>query len=132
MLRSFASSAGTFTRRLRPQPLRMLVSRGGVAIGDRKADPRFIDAAVNTVAGEVKYDQLEPHELTRLRADREKQLDIRNFTLNFGPQHPVCPVPASSGLLPERGNCGFLTILFVHSIGDVRARIHIYALPMTG
>lgn len=48
-----------------------------------------IDSAVDKVAGEYGLDQLEPHELNRMRADREKQLDIRNFTLNFGPQHPA-------------------------------------------
>lgn len=67
------------------------MSRGGnVAIGrNQAADSKFIDSAVNEVSGEVDIDQLEPHELARMRADREKQLDIRNFTLNFGPQHPV-------------------------------------------
>lgn len=89
MLRSLASRTGVISRALGGPRVRTLVSRGGVSITDRKADPRFIDAAVNTVSGEVGYDQLEPHELTRFRADREKQLDIRNFTLNFGPQHPV-------------------------------------------
>lgn len=48
-----------------------------------------IDSAVNKVAGEVGIDQLEPFELERMRQDREKQMDIRNFTLNFGPQHPA-------------------------------------------
>lgn len=72
------------------QSTRSLVTRGGGAIRGREEGPQFIDSAVNTVAGEVGLDQLEPHELSRLRADREKQLDIRNFTLNFGPQHPVC------------------------------------------
>lgn len=48
-----------------------------------------IDAAVHEVAGEVGIDQLAPYELARMRSDREKQLDIRHFTLNFGPQHPA-------------------------------------------
>lgn len=57
--------------------------KGGVV------NQRIIDSAVNKVSGEVGIDQLEPHELERMRLDREKQLDIRNFTLNFGPQHPA-------------------------------------------
>ena len=74
-------------------PVRNFVSRGGGSALTRgpkgSANPIIIDAAVNDVAGEVTIDQLEPHELKRMRLDREKQLDIRNFTLNFGPQHPV-------------------------------------------
>lgn len=89
MLRSLASCTGVLSRPLRGQQARTLVSRGGLAIANQKPNPSLIDSAVNTVAGEVAIEQLEPHELARLRADREKQLDIRNFTLNFGPQHPV-------------------------------------------
>lgn len=48
-----------------------------------------IDARVAVVAGEVGFDQLEPNELAKLRADCETQFDIRNFSLNFGPQHPA-------------------------------------------
>lgn len=48
-----------------------------------------IDSGVGTVAGEVGYSQLEPHELERMREDQEKQLEIKNFTINFGPQHPA-------------------------------------------
>lgn len=99
MLRSLVSRTSVLSRGVGVPTVRTLVSRGGVSIADRKAHPQFIDAAVNTVSGEVGYDQLEPHELTRLRADREKQLDIRNFTLNFGPQHPV-RIGHLSGLQP--------------------------------
>lgn len=89
-LPSLASRLTRFNTGLRPSiPLRTLVTRGGPALP--AADPKAIDSAVATVAGEVGFDQLEPHELKRLREDREKQLDIRNFTLNFGPQHPVRP-----------------------------------------
>lgn len=76
--------------RVAREPIRTLVSKSHVAVpGEKKFDQRHIDSAVNTVAGEVRLNQLEPHELKRMREDREKQLDIRNFTLNFGPQHPV-------------------------------------------
>ncbi|PXF41278.1 hypothetical protein BWQ96_09038 [Gracilariopsis chorda] len=91
MLRAFTARLPTFARPSLSHHARPLVTRGGKAISSTdlgKADPYFIDSAVNTVAGEVTIDQLEPHELARMRADREKQLDIRNFTLNFGPQHP--------------------------------------------
>lgn len=96
MLRTIAFRSGSIFRN--SSQSRALVSRGGnLAIGHgQPADPNFVDSAVNQVAGEVRLDQLEPHELSRMRADREKQLDIRNFTLNFGPQHPVrysLPIP---------------------------------------
>lgn len=70
---------------------RNLVTRGGAsATLPAPADlSRYLDSGVNTTAGEVGYDQLEPHELQRMRADREQQLDIKNFTINFGPQHPA-------------------------------------------
>lgn len=101
MLRNLTSSARSLLRTRGAlseginydNPVRNFVSRGsGSALtkGTRgAADPIAIDSAVNQVAGEVTIDQLEPHELKRMRQDREKQLDIRNFTLNFGPQHPV-------------------------------------------
>jgi len=47
------------------------------------------DAAVRVVAGEVAPHQLTTEETTRFRADREAQKSIKNFTLNFGPQHPA-------------------------------------------
>lgn len=89
MLRSLASRTAVLSRPVRGLQVRTLVSRGGLSIANQKPAATLIDSAVNVVAGEVGFEQLEPHELTRLRADREKQLDIRNFTLNFGPQHPV-------------------------------------------
>lgn len=64
---------------------RALVSRAR-AIGDGQT---AVDAEVAVVAGEISFDQLEPGELRRLRADREAQRDIKNFTINFGPQHPA-------------------------------------------
>lgn len=73
-----------------PYTVRTLVTRGSSLVLPEDADKkRFIDSAVNVVAGEVGIDQLEPHELQRMRTDREKQLDIKNFTINFGPQHPA-------------------------------------------
>lgn len=47
------------------------------------------DAAVRVVAGEVAPHQLTTEEAARFRADREAQKSIKNFTLNFGPQHPA-------------------------------------------
>lgn len=73
--------------------IRMVATPAGqsqIGRGKSRTDHQvMIDSAVNKVAGEVTIDQLEPRELERMRADREKQLDIRNFTLNFGPQHPA-------------------------------------------
>lgn len=48
-----------------------------------------MDAAVRLVAGEVAPHQLTTDEVARFRADREAQKSIKNFTLNFGPQHPA-------------------------------------------
>lgn len=72
-------------------PIRALATQTKTLPSGREViiDPVVIDSAVNKVTGEVGIDQLEPHELARMRQDREKQLDIRNFTLNFGPQHPA-------------------------------------------
>ncbi|KAK4529868.1 hypothetical protein CCYA_CCYA02G0725 [Cyanidiococcus yangmingshanensis] len=39
--------------------------------------------------GEVAVEQLEPRERERMRANWENAKEIRNFTLNFGPQHPA-------------------------------------------
>ena len=73
-----------------PLHIRTLVSRTALGTASTKEDQRIaIDVAVNTVAGENRIDQLLPHELARMRADRKNQLDMRNFTLNFGPQHPA-------------------------------------------
>lgn len=47
------------------------------------------EAAVRVVAGEVSPQQLTVDEAARFRADREAQKSIKNFTLNFGPQHPA-------------------------------------------
>lgn len=60
-----------------------------MALPDGADKDIFIRSGINEVAGEVGISQLEPHELQRMRADREKQLDIKNFTINFGPQHPA-------------------------------------------
>ena len=71
---------------------RSFATRGGLTVPTKASEidtKRFIDAGVDVVSGEVRYDQLEPHELARMRADREKQLEIKNFTINFGPQHPA-------------------------------------------
>lgn len=88
MLRQAAQSAGS--RLWRAPSTRGLVTRGStVALPDGESKENFIKAGVNVTAGEVSYNQLEPHELQRMRADREKQLDIKNFTINFGPQHPA-------------------------------------------
>lgn len=92
LLSTLATQVNRFSHSLRTvqQPIRTLVSKGSLATpGQKSYDQKQIDSAVNIVAGEVGFDQLEPHELKRMREDREKQLDIRNFTLNFGPQHPV-------------------------------------------
>jgi NADH dehydrogenase (ubiquinone) Fe-S protein 2 len=43
----------------------------------------------NAFSGEVDVQQLEPHEKERMRANLENAKEIRNFTLNFGPQHPA-------------------------------------------
>lgn len=100
LLSTLATQMSSFSRGLRVArgPIRTLASNSGVAIPrEKKFDPRHIDSAVDTVAGEVRFDELEPHELKRMREDREKQLDIRNFTLNFGPQHPVGESKHASG-----------------------------------
>lgn len=103
-----------------------LPSAAGVAGNEALAT----DAAVRLVAGEVAPQQLTTDEAARFRADREAQKSIKNFTLNFGPQHPAgtsCPEqepklhrkgPASScaswggaglapcdGVLPSVGGC---------------------------
>lgn len=96
MLRTFAQRVAV-NRALWPTTkngmgIRTMASRAHTMIGrntGRNVDQLAIDSAVDKVAGEVGIDQLEPNELVRMRADREKQLDIRNFTLNFGPQHPA-------------------------------------------
>lgn len=145
MLPSLASRVGLMVRRVGSNPTRSLVTRGGVAISDRADSPRFIDSAVNTVAGEVGFDQLEPHELSRLRIDREKQLDVRNFTLNFGPQHPVCfphhvcenPYVLSFLLLTDsifrmcifHCRSRFLSGLFIQTIGYVYV-LRTFLLPV--
>jgi NADH dehydrogenase (ubiquinone) Fe-S protein 2 len=70
-----------------PQLARSLVSRAPrQALTGGQKD---IDAAVSRVSGEIGIHQLEPNELARLRADREAQREIKNFTINFGPQHPA-------------------------------------------
>ena len=48
-----------------------------------------IDQRVNTASGEVSLLQLQPHELSRMRMDSEKQTDLRTISMNFGPQHPA-------------------------------------------
>ncbi len=69
---------------------RTLVTRGGSkALPEGMDRETFIQSGVNIQAGEVGLSQLEPHELRRMRADREKQLELKNFTINFGPQHPA-------------------------------------------
>lgn len=70
---------------------RSFVSRSA-AVGPQlsgQTDESMMKSAINQTAGEVEYSQLEPHELERMRGDREKQRNIKNFTLNFGPQHPA-------------------------------------------
>lgn len=62
-----------------------LPSAAGVAGNEALAT----DAAVRLVAGEVAPQQLTTDEAARFRADREAQKSIKNFTLNFGPQHPA-------------------------------------------
>ena len=89
------SRAGLHLRRLSraisdSHPVRTLVTRGpGLALPDSMDKATYIDSAVDAVSGEVGLSQLEPYELQRMRADREKQLEIKNFTINFGPQHPA-------------------------------------------
>lgn len=39
--------------------------------------------------GEVGESYLEPYERARMRSNAEHAREIRNFTLNFGPQHPA-------------------------------------------
>lgn len=87
--RSLCSPAGLGARPLTPAVpsiSRGLVSRAKGPVGAGQA---AVDAEVAKVAGEIGFDQLEPGELARLRADREAQRDIKNFTINFGPQHPA-------------------------------------------
>lgn len=62
-----------------------LPSAAGVAANEALAT----EAAVRVVAGEVSPQQLTVDEAARFRADREAQKSIKNFTLNFGPQHPA-------------------------------------------
>lgn len=62
-----------------------LPSAAGVAGNEALAT----DAAVRLVAGDVAPQQLTTYEAARFRADREAQKSIKNFTLNFGPQHPA-------------------------------------------
>lgn len=68
---------------------RLLSTLSSFHASPRRSSDVLLNARVNKTAGEYGLDQLEPHELTRMRNDAEKQLDIRNFTLNFGPQHPA-------------------------------------------
>lgn len=98
MLRTASLSAARAARHLRGHDasfLRVENSRTLVTRGSRTSLPggidkeTFIRSGVNVVAGEVGISQLEPHELQRMREDREKQLEIKNFTINFGPQHPA-------------------------------------------
>jgi NADH dehydrogenase (ubiquinone) Fe-S protein 2 len=90
MLRTGGALAARLSLALRAAPpavpRRALVSRARNVLGAGQAG---IDAEVNVVAGEIAFNQLEPDELRRLRADREAQRDIKNFTINFGPQHPA-------------------------------------------
>lgn len=83
---AWRSNAGVDTRALASLSHAQQISAGSQGGITQK---HLIDSAVNKVAGEVGIDQLLPHELQRMRTDREKQLEIRNFTLNFGPQHPA-------------------------------------------
>lgn len=94
MLRTIAKQVGTGREAWKKsgfEVIRGLATAGQARIGKGPVSSHqtMIDSAVNKVAGEVGIDQLEPHELARMRSDREKQLDLRNFTLNFGPQHPA-------------------------------------------
>lgn len=84
MLRTGGALAARVLRA--PAGRRALVSRARNTLGSGQSG---VDAEVNVVSGEIAFNQLEPDELRRLRSDREAQRDIKNFTINFGPQHPA-------------------------------------------
>ncbi|GJD11988.1 NADH-ubiquinone oxidoreductase 49 kDa subunit [Galdieria sulphuraria] len=43
---------------------------------------------IQEAAGDMQLEQLTEFELSRLRATCEKPVEFKNFSLNFGPQHP--------------------------------------------
>eukprot|EP00168_Porphyra_purpurea_P010015 TRINITY_DN2462_c0_g1_i3.p1 TRINITY_DN2462_c0_g1~~TRINITY_DN2462_c0_g1_i3.p1 ORF type:complete len:446 (+),score=157.25 TRINITY_DN2462_c0_g1_i3:180-1340(+) len=93
-LRRFAAGAGTAGRgaglSAGSATQTRSVSRAALpSVGAGINEQLATDAAVRVVAGEVAPHQLTTDEATRFRADREAQKSIKNFTLNFGPQHPA-------------------------------------------
>lgn len=51
-------------------------------------DPQ-VQKRIQEAAGDIQLEQLTEFELSRLRATCEKPVEFKNFSLNFGPQHPV-------------------------------------------
>jgi len=50
-------------------------------------DPQ-VQKRIQDAAGDIQLEQLTEFELSRLRATCENPVEFKNFSLNFGPQHP--------------------------------------------